>query len=668
MTIAALPMLDPVYVEWKKFLQTGNPYMCKARQQIIESWYRCYHGGVDPYDDQIHHQLDALDLHNVLKEKEKLIQIAKPFMALLYEFFKGSGFIIVLTDENGCILEMLCDEDNRQNPMSRCFYPGVSWREEDVGTNAIGTVIKLGESLQVSGAEHYCKKIHSFACSAASIYDSNGRIIGVLDISYASHASHLHTLGMVTVIAEAITAQLSIWQKNCELVLLNKRVTNFLNNISDGVLLVDNNEVVIEINPAGKAMLGKSEQHILGIELKRLFDSRSGERLTASKSYHDVEITVDIQGGGCPCVAFREPIINEQNVVTGGIIFLRSLKQVKNTVNRFIGNSAPLQFNDVVGKSVQICEAIHVASRAATTTSNILLTGESGTGKEIFAQAIHNRSAQHNGPFVAVNCGAIPRELIASELFGYEEGAFTGAKRGGKPGKFELASGGTLFLDEIGDMPLEQQIALLRVIQERKVTRIGSDKMIPINIRLICATNKNLLEEVEKGAFRLDLYYRVNVLSIIIPPLRERREDIQPLFEHFLEKLSREQGRKYSVEFEVIAYLNRYHWPGNVRELQNVIEHAACLAGNGVIAVGHLPEVFYAPSSPRKQAVPQPYDTIFSREQRKKIAGFTEKDKIISKLDAFAGNVSRVAKELGISRKTLYNKMRLYAITNYQKR
>ncbi|WP_094605002.1 Acetoin dehydrogenase operon transcriptional activator AcoR [Sporomusa silvacetica DSM 10669] len=663
MAIVALPMMDPVYIEWKNFLKTGNPYKCKARQPIVESWDRCYHGGLDPYDDKIHHGLDDLKLHKVLKEKEKLIEIAKPFMFKLHEFFKGAGLIVVLTDENGCILEMLCDEDTRQHPMSRCFYPGISWREEAVGTNAIGTVLKLGEPLQVSGAEHYCKKIHSFVCSAASIFDSNGRIIGVLDISYASRASHLHTLGIVAVIAEAITAKLGTWQKHCELVLLNKRMTNFFNTVSDGVLIVDNNEVVVEINPAGKAMLGKPEQYVVGMELNRLFDSRSGALLTASKRYHNIEIIVDTKADG-HFAASREPILNDQDVITGGIIFLRQSKQVKGMVNHSNGNSATLQFSDIIGKSVEIREAIHVATRAAATSSNVLLNGESGTGKEIFAQAIHNQSSKRNGPFVAVNCGAIPRELIGSELFGYEEGAFTGAKRGGKPGKFELASGGTLFLDEIGDMPLEQQTALLRVIQERKVTRIGSDKMIPVTIRLICATHKNLLEEVEKGAFRLDLFYRLNVLSIIIPPLRERREDIQPLFEHFLEKLSCEQGCEFSVASEVIPYLTGYHWPGNVRELQNVIEHAACLAENGVITVGHLPEVLFAPDLCMVLASPQTDETIFSREQRQKMAEFTEKYRIISKLDAFAGNVSRVAKELGISRKTLYNKMRLHAIKN----
>ncbi len=478
-------------------------------------------------------------------------------------------------------------------------------------------------------------------------------------------ASHLPMLEFVDVIAEAVTGQLNIWQKKRELVLIHKKMANFLNTVSDGVFVVDMREVVIEINPAGQAMLGKAgPQQIVGTELTRLFDSKTGALLTASHCYRDVEIKMDTLGGGGHCLASREPVFNEQDVITGGIIFIRYSKQIKNTINRHSGNSATFEFRDIIGTSDQLCKAIHVATRAAATNANVLLNGESGTGKELFAQGIHNGSDRRNGPFVAVNCGAIPRELIGSELFGYEEGAFTGAKRGGKPGKFELASGGTLFLDEIGDMPLEQQITLLRVLQERKVTRIGSDKMIPVNIRLICATHRDLLEEVNYGTFRLDLYYRLNVLSIVIPPLRERREDIQQLAEHFLTKVRCEQGLALSLAPEAIAYLNEYYWPGNVRELQNVIEHAACIAESGVITAENLSEKLHAASSPAEPQLEQAGEIIFIREQRQNMARIIEKNKIISKLNAFAGNVSKVAKELGISRNTLYNKMRMYAIKN----
>lgn len=663
MTMVALPVLDPVYTEWEQFLQTGNLSKCKARQQIAESWGRSYYAGVDPYDDKIYYGLDDVSLHTALCEKKEFIDITRLLLVKFDDFFKDAGYIVALADEKGNILEMHCDEAWRRHPLVRYFHPGVSWWEEKVGTNAIGTALKLREPLQVAGAEHFCKTKHSLICSAALIYGSNGRVVGVLTVSSITHVSHEYPLKVAEVIADAVTAQLCNLHNKRKLMLVNKRMTNFLNTVSDGVIIVDNNELVTEINPAARRILGKAEQQASGLELSQLFDSKAAAILTSGSYYHDVKLMIEGQGEEWHCVASREPIINELDLTTGSIIFLRCIKHKKHVANRSGSNSA-FNFCDIIGKSAQIREVIYIASRAASTTSNILLNGESGTGKEIFAQAIHNANRMRTGPFVAVNCGAIPRELIGSELFGYEEGAFTGAKRGGKPGKFELASGGTLFLDEIGDMPIEQQISLLRVIQERKVSRIGSEKTIPIDIRLICATHKSLLDEIRKGKFRLDLYYRLNVLSISIPTLRERNEDIRLLTEHFLEKISREHARKYSLDPEVFSFLASYHWPGNVRELQNVIEHAVCIAENGYITVEHLSEKLQVASTLTEPALPQADEIIFGREQRQKIAAITEKNEIINKLNTLAGNVTRVAKALGMSRTTLYNKMKMYAIKN----
>jgi sigma-54 dependent transcriptional regulator, acetoin dehydrogenase operon transcriptional activator AcoR len=286
----------------------------------------------------------------------------------------------------------------------------------------------------------------------------------------------------------------------------------------------------------------------------------------------------------------------------------------------------------------------------------------------MFAQAIHNRSERRNGPFVALNCGVIPRELIGSELFGYVEGAFTGAKRGGKPGKFELASGGTLFLDEIGDMPLDQQIALLRVLQEKNVTRIGGDKVISVNARVICATNKNLLQEVEKGTFRQDLYYRLNVISITVPPLRNRINDIPLLFKYFLDKISRDRGCKFYAKPDVIQCLQKFDWPGNVRELQNVVERAVSLTESESITLAHLPTEIYASRKPVLQSaeslLPPALRANFGREQRRQLLEEAERQQILMLLSKHGGNISVVAREMGISRNTLYRKMRLYAIEN----
>lgn len=667
MLVQSADELNQTYWEWEKAVGAKPINRAAVNPQIAESWLRCSKAGVNPYGNERHYRLDAKILSKVLKEKEILITIAKPFMSNLYEFVKGSGFVVVLTDENGYIMEMFGDEDTIQNPMTSNFFPGASWDEEEAGTNAIGTALVTRKPIQVSGAEHYCQKHHCLTCSAAPIFDANENIVGILDMSGSSHASHLHTLGMVVAAAEAIMAQLSVRRKNHELALINSRLTNFFNTVSDGVIMVDKRDTIIELNPAAKTILGRSLQSLQGLPVDRLVEKRvpSGQNtLSARQAYHDVEVMVETKDGPCCCLASGEPILNERGIVTGGIIILRPIKQVQNLVNRFSGYSATLQFRDIIGDSAAIQDVIRFATLAATNTSNVLLQGESGTGKEIFAQAIHNRSTQRLGPFIALNCGAIPRELIGSELFGYEDGAFTGARRGGKPGKFELASGGTLFLDEIGDMPLDQQIALLRVIQEKKVNRIGGDKMIPVNVRLICASNKNLLQEVEKGTFRQDLFYRLNVMAIIIPPLRSRTSDIPCLFSHFLDKLGNDWGRSFQVEPEVFAYLLEYNWPGNVRELQNVVERAASLAENGTIALRHLPAEVYSPSPGHVlDSIPDSRG-LDCRQQRQKLAKDAERNKIMSLLNVCAGNVSQVARELGVSRKTLYNKMRNYAIQN----
>lgn len=660
---------DHVFPTWKEFI-TGKNQTVAYRAPIVESWDRCRRAGVNPYDTAIHPGLDAAKLHAVLANRQDLIKIAKPFMVNLYKFVQGSGFVVVLADENGCIMETFGDEDTLHNPMTNNFFRGASWREEEAGTNAIGTALVIKEPIQVSGAEHYCQKHHCLTCSAAPILDNSGRIIGILNMSGASYASHLHTLGMVVAAAEAIMAQLDIRRKNREMSLVNKRFTNIFNTMSDGVLMVDSNGAINQLNPAARDILCRTEAELLGTPIDRIFGSKASltkQMLQGRESFEDVEIMVDTRKNMFHALATGEPLTDEQGNVIGGVIILRPIKQIQNMVNRFSGYHATLQFSNIIGKSVEILEAVRMASMAAPTSSNILLQGESGTGKEIFAQAIHNRSEQRNGLFVALNCGVIPRELIGSELFGYVEGAFTGAKRGGKAGKFELASGGTLFLDEISDMPLEQQVALLRVLQEKTVTRIGSDRMISVNVRIICATNKNLLQEVEKGTFRKDLYYRLNVIAISIPPLRNRGTDITMLFQHFLAKMGRDRGCEFQAEPEVMQYLQEYDWPGNVRELQNMVERAVSLTESEIITLAHLPAEIYTPqrqTPPPEQTTRASQGLNVGREQRRKLLEQAERQRILVLLSKHGGNVSMAARELGISRNTLYRKIRLYEIEN----
>lgn len=656
---------DPLLPAWENFL-SGKACGAKLRPQVSESWNRCQQNKVNPYSHTLHQKLNDTALTKLLTEKEDLIIITKDFMANLYEFVRGSGFVVVLADENGYIMELFSDANALSNPLTNSFFRGSSWQEAEGGTNAIGTVAVIKSPIQISGVEHYCQKHHGLTCSAAPIFNNRQQMIGILNISGASHMSHLHTLGMVVSAAEAIMAQFDIRLKNRELAFSNNRLTNIFNTISDGVLLIDDHGIITQINPVAKEILRGSHQDVLGLPIEQVFCSKAAlaQRLLKYKeSYEDVELIIDTKKSTLHCYTSGEPLTDEQDKVIGGVIILRPIKQITNLINRVSGYTAPLQFDNIIGKSTELLEAKRVATLAATTSFNILLQGESGTGKEIFAQAIHNRSDRQNGPFVAVNCGVIPRELIGSELFGYADGAFTGAKHGGKPGKFELASSGTLFLDEIGDMPLEQQVALLRVLEEKKLTRIGSTKVISIDVRFICATNKNLLQYVEKGAFRQDLYYRLNVISITLPPLRNHPNDIPLLFTHFLKKLSRSLDRQFLVDPELITFLQHYPWPGNVRELQNIIERAMSLSESETLTLSDLPAELYTSAKTVRHsapALPLPSQTLSVTDllkQQRQLMKENEQQRILAALSKHGGNISATARELGIARKTLYHKI-----------
>jgi PAS domain S-box-containing protein len=475
---------------------------------------------------------------------------------------------------------------------------------------------------------------------------------------------------MVVAAVEAITEQMFIQKKNRELTLVNNRLTEIFRTISDGVVIIDEIGVISQVNPVAEEIIGSPAHDLVGQPIDKVLGRKLPvvERiLNRQEAYYDLEVMVDTASGRVHCLSSGTPIKDDEGVISGGVILVRPIKKIQKLVNRFSGAQATFHFKDVIGNSPEMNEVIRIASLAAAGNSNILLEGESGTGKEVLAQAIHNRSPHRKGPFVAVNCGAIPRELISSELFGYSEGAFTGAKRGGRPGKFELASGGTLFLDEIGDMPLDQQVALLRVLQDKKITRIGDDKIIPVDFRVICATNKDLLEEIEKGNFRQDLYYRLNVVSINIPPLRQHLEDVPLLFSHFLEMIGREWGKdEIEVEPGVVEYLKRYNWPGNVRELQNVVERLISISQGGRIGVEHLPSYICKPSPAafrqEPSAIAHAVKVYNEREARKQAQAENEYELMVTLLSKHGGNITEVAREMGVSRNTVYRKMRQYNI------
>ncbi|MCX5780005.1 MAG: sigma 54-interacting transcriptional regulator, partial [Firmicutes bacterium] len=374
---------------------------------------------------------------------------------------------------------------------------------------------------------------------------------------------------------------------------MHMELTSVFNAMNDGLIVIDKEGRVSQSNRAAQIITGYADEAIIGIHILDLFSGKAPytmKLLETGESYRDREMIIDGVRGKIHGTASGEPRFDENNQITGATIIIRPIARVQELVNKISGAQASFTFNSIIGEDKNLKNAIRLALIASANDSTVLLEAASGTGKEVFAQAIHNGSPRKNGPFVAINCAAIPRELVGSELFGYVEGAFTGARRGGRPGKFELANKGTLFLDEIGDMPLEQQVVLLRAIQEKAILRVGGESQINVDVRIIAASNQDLLDLVKLGRFRDDLYYRLNVVNISIPALKDRRDDIKLLFEYFIKEMSpRFNKRITEIDDEVIECLKAYDWPGNIRELQNVVERTLLMTEDSYLTVDSLP-------------------------------------------------------------------------------
>jgi len=658
---------------WQRFVAGGDFDLTDLRPEVAASWRRCREWGVDPWQQGSRLQLNETELADLRRRNHNLLQISQPIMENLNQFVSGTGFLVILADAQGVIMEMIGDAETWANAGRINLLPGSSWREADAGTNGIGTALAELRPVQINGQEHYCHDVQSWTCSACPLVDEEGTIYGVLQMSGASHATHRHTLGMVAAAAQAVEEQVRVQQKTRELVMANSRLGSIVGNMSDGVIMLDPTGCSTHVNPAAERALNCTAAEILNRDIRQTLHGKCslqvGELLSNGKNFADVEILLESDNLYNCCLLSGRAVRDEAGKVGGGVLIIKSLNKIKNLVNRLSGAQANLHFSDILGQSPQIQEAIRIAKLAADSDSNVLLQGESGTGKEIFAQAIHNMSMRKNGPFVALNCGAIPRELIGSELFGYVEGAFTGAKRGGRPGKFELASGGTLFLDEIGDMNIGKQASLLRAIQERKIVRIGGDKVIPVDVRIISASNKNLPAQAEQGTFRQDLFYRLNVISITLPPLRNRVEDIRLLFSVFLHQESQRMGKVIDkIDPELLASLEKYAWPGNIRELQNVAERMACIAENGCLDVEDLPLEIRQIQQVHQEKGNEPrtnsarISVQAERQKKRHLSSAADRDELLHKLVACGGNISQVAAELGVSRNTVYRKIHAYQI------
>lgn len=648
---------------WDRFIRAGKLEPGALKPELEASWRRCKAAGVDPQAGRSTLVLGSAAFAALAERKQDLIRVAKPFMENLYSLVAGSSFVVLLFDEQGYLLEAVGDQDRILASQDLNLNKGALWAEGEVGTNGAGTPLVLGRPFQVSGAEHYCQKHHRWTCSGAPIFDTMGKTIGLLDMSGPVDETHIHTLGLVMAAVQAIQHELKLGQKNQELTLLNNRLSSILLTVTDGVLVLDVDGMLSQINPVTERLLGVSSQQAAGKRMTDLVQDLGPirELLDWGQEFLDREMELKTSRGSVQCIVSGKPILDEGGLLKGAVLFANPINKIKRLINRFSGAQATFRFEDILGQGEVLQRAVQMGQLASANESNVLLTGESGTGKEMFAHAIHNQSERRKGPFVAVNCGAIPRELIASDLFGYQDGAFTGAARGGRPGKFELASGGTLFLDEIGDMPLEQQIALLRVLQDRTITRIGGDRPFVVDVRIICATNKDLRDEIRKGTFRQDLYYRLNVSMIKLPPLREHAEDIPELMEAFIHKFASPKGiSNLRIDPRVLGILQRYSWPGNIREFQNVIERMIHSIHGTVVSPEDIPEEILRFSDspvPGPASLPPGQAPPLAPRNLRDILVEEERQKIQNCLRTWNGNMTKAAQELGMARNTLYRKL-----------
>lgn len=606
--------------------------------------------------------LDPAEIADKLKESSQLLDLALPVIRQLCDAVKGSGYILVLTDAQGCILHVTGDDEVVEEAQRLNMVTGAFMAEENIGTNAMGTALRTDRPIQVNATEHFIDAYHRWTCSAAPVHNLEGEVIGALNLTGHASDVHPHTLGLVIAATQAIESMLESLTIQQQLAEANQYAFTLMNNLAFGVLAIDLNDEIHWVNDTACRSLNIRRLMMLNKPVTDFYKEwpKVKRRILMGEVFLDEEGRFTLEGGDEKYMLNAYPIRTPENEVLGFMLTLREYRRVLNLVNKFSGSHARYTFQDIIGISRVIQQVVSYARKIAPGPSSVLITGESGTGKEVFAQAIHNASTRRDAPFVAINCGAISTTLIESELFGYEEGAFTGARKGGRPGKFELADKGTLFLDEIGEMPLEMQVKLLRTIQEGSVTRIGGDKDIKVDVRIIAATNKNLAEEVKRGRFRLDLFYRLNVIPLQIPPLRDRREDIRALVKFFLKQKAVSLGKNIPyLSPTLMEKILDYQWPGNIRELENFIEKAVLLDG-GILQVVDSREVAEQKPAlhPETVANDGPLDELplISLED-------AEREVISRAVKRLGGNISKAAKILKISRNTLYLKMKKYEIT-----
>jgi sigma-54 dependent transcriptional regulator, acetoin dehydrogenase operon transcriptional activator AcoR len=645
---------------WHSFVGDGIE-VDGLTDQIVRSWRRARETfGIDPGQRRCMRLLSGAEIAH-RREGDDTYRLAQPILEEFGARLASSKQVLTYFDASGWMLSAGGNPATAERVAEINFCPGANWREESVGTNGPGTALAERRPVEVFASEHFVEAWQYWSCSAAPIFaPGSTEILGIVDLTGPWAAHDVQALVAAQAIAHAIEERLRSAQ------MVRDQVVEYAfraaASVGDGVFAVDHRGRVLAVNDAARRRLAFQGLEV-PVHIREELEALLRERTLAAESERALESSA--RSGGVKLLA--SPVRYDQRAV-GALVRVLGTSPAKPRGSARPGAPSAAEarsryrFDDLYGESEPMRHALALARMAAGNELPVVLLGESGTGKELFAQAIHSASGRRDGPFIAVNCGCIPAALLEAELFGYEAGTFTGGRKEGNAGKFEEACGGTLFLDEVSELSPQAQTALLRVLQEREVVRLGGSSPRCVDLRVVAASNKSLTEEIRAGRFRSDLYFRLNVLAISVPALRERRSDVALLAREFLaaaEVAVLRNGLSFSDE--ALRALAGYAWPGNVRELRNVVLRCAATAPSAVIGVADLPEEVRAPAGaahPPLHRADAAAAAVFPADA----AADPGRDALLRALESCSWNVARAAQALQISRMTLYRRLHKYGI------